>query len=249
MTADEFFADEEWVESLRIKINMIVSKHISSDHRNDLDDLCSAVFLRLINKTIQSYNPKKGRDFLGFILSRVKFAMLDELREWDPASRMQRDRLKTINRVNQDLFQKLGREPTEEEIFKSSGLSAKKFDPRMRWCPVLCSLDDLLDPDHDNDTEFVEVLADEHMSTPFVECARNEQMVLVKKAVAYADLTDQERSYIHSYFWDDRKLDDIAKQDRLTLSRASQVVMKAKRKLRKALVKQMDADAVLGIAA
>lgn len=79
------------------------------------DDLWSAGALALLEAG-RRYDPTKGASFATFAEHRVRGAMLDELRSMDHLPRRLRNRTDDIGKAKHRLQEKLGREPTVDEI-------------------------------------------------------------------------------------------------------------------------------------
>lgn len=92
----------------------------------ELDDLIQAGMIGLLG-AIRRYEPSKGASLRTYATSRIRGAMLDELRaqDWLPRSvRSKGRRIEVaINRLRQSLF----REPTEEEVAAELRLSIEAY--------------------------------------------------------------------------------------------------------------------------
>ena len=86
-----------------------VPSHVS---RNDL---VSAGMLGLA-QAARSYDPERGIAFDRFASTRIRGALLDELRGRDWASRSVRARARGLQAAHEELTNKLGRTPTPEEV-------------------------------------------------------------------------------------------------------------------------------------
>src|SRR6056297_2728098 len=80
-----------------------------------LDDLKSAAMYGLMDAASR-FDPDKGVLFKTFAETRIRGAVLDELRKMDWFSRSMRDKHNRVFREVKRLEQELGRDPTEEEI-------------------------------------------------------------------------------------------------------------------------------------
>src|SRR5882757_3279900 len=86
-----------------------VPNHVS---RNDL---VSAGMLGLA-QAARSFDPERGIAFDRFASTRIRGALLDELRGRDWASRSVRARARGLQAAHEELMNKLGRTPTPEEV-------------------------------------------------------------------------------------------------------------------------------------
>ena len=85
------------------------------------DDLTSAGLLALVSAA-RSYEPDRGVPFAGFAATRIRGAILDELRGLDWASRSVRRRARTIEAARQELTGTLHRLPTTGELAERLGV-------------------------------------------------------------------------------------------------------------------------------
>jgi len=79
------------------------------------DDFWSAGALALLEAG-RRYDPAKGASFATFAEHRVRGAMIDELRNMDHLPRRLRNRTDDVAKAKHKLEEKLGREPTVDEI-------------------------------------------------------------------------------------------------------------------------------------
>ena len=91
----------------RIKINL--PPHV------DIDDLYSVGVTGLI-AAVRRYDPEQGNTFAGYAATRIRGAVLDELRRMDWCPRRVRARTRKLKEAIGAIEQKLGRAATEEEI-------------------------------------------------------------------------------------------------------------------------------------
>jgi RNA polymerase sigma factor for flagellar operon FliA len=81
-------------------------------------DLVSAGMLGLA-QAARSFDPERGIAFDRFASTRIRGALLDELRGRDWASRSVRARARGMAQATEDLTGRLGRVPTSEEVAKA----------------------------------------------------------------------------------------------------------------------------------
>jgi RNA polymerase sigma factor for flagellar operon FliA len=85
-------------------------------------DLVSYGLLGLIG-AIERFDPTRDIKFETYALSRIKGAIIDELRALDWVPRSVRSRAREIERAIGELEAKTGRAPTDEEIAKKVGIT------------------------------------------------------------------------------------------------------------------------------
>jgi RNA polymerase sigma factor for flagellar operon FliA len=108
--------------------------HLASQAVNELarrlpshvnrDDLSSAAMLGLA-QAARSWDPDRGASFERHAATRIRGALLDELRDSDWASRSVRSRARRLQQVGEELTGRLGRTPTQAELAAELGTDAQ----------------------------------------------------------------------------------------------------------------------------
>src|SRR5881398_2055605 len=93
----------------------------------DEGDLVSYGLLGLIG-AIERYDPEREIKFETYAISRIKGAIIDELRAMDWVPRSVRARARDIERAIAELEARLGRAPSDEEIAGKLGVSQDELD-------------------------------------------------------------------------------------------------------------------------
>ena len=104
---------------------------------------CSGFHIGLMHAAT-TYDPMRGASFKTFAFTAIRGAILDEIRKHDPVPRSRRDRLRKLDRAAAELYDKLGRPPTPEDIAEHMGVTADEMDQdllALHTCRVL-SLND-----------------------------------------------------------------------------------------------------------
>src|SRR6476620_11921481 len=91
-----------------------------------LEDLVHAGVLGLI-EAVREYNPNKNASLKSFASFRLRGAILDSLRALDWGSRTLRQNGRKVAESITKLANKLGRQPTEEEIAADTDLEASEL--------------------------------------------------------------------------------------------------------------------------
>lgn len=92
----------------------------------ELDDLIQAGAMGFLG-AIENFDPKKGVTLSAWITQRVRWSLLDELRERDWVPRRVRTHTREISAIIQQIEQEKGREATESDIAERMGVSLKEF--------------------------------------------------------------------------------------------------------------------------
>jgi RNA polymerase sigma factor for flagellar operon FliA len=92
----------------------------------ETEDLVSAGALGFL-RALDSYDPRFGTDFSVYALTRIRGTMVDFVREIDPIGRITRRRLREAARIQSDLEQVLGRQPSLAETAARLGMSVDAY--------------------------------------------------------------------------------------------------------------------------
>src|SRR5919202_3006395 len=84
------------------------------------DDLSSAAMLGLA-QAARSWDPERGASFERHAATRIRGALLDELRDSDWASRSVRSRARRLQQAGEELTGRLRRAPTQAELAAELG--------------------------------------------------------------------------------------------------------------------------------
>ncbi|MGQ0467964.1 MAG: FliA/WhiG family RNA polymerase sigma factor [Sporichthyaceae bacterium] len=194
----------------------------------DLADCMSVGVFGLID-AIEKFDPERGIAFEPYAISRIRGAILDELRAQDWIPRSVRARAKDVQRAWSELENKLGRSPSEPELAEELGLSAAalhKLFGQLAAVNVL-ALDELLgstaqNPDAIN---LGETLADLDAPDPahVVESAEVRRLLVE----ALGTLGEREQTLVRLYYFEGFTLAEIGSVLGVTESRVCQMHTKA----------------------
>ncbi|MEM7446650.1 MAG: RNA polymerase sigma factor FliA [Myxococcota bacterium] len=96
----------------------------------EVDDLISAGTEGLL-KAVNAYDEKVNPRFEPYADTRIRGAILDELRAADPMTRHGRRRMAEVEKTIRELRQEYGTEPTEEEISARLSIPLEQFQKLM----------------------------------------------------------------------------------------------------------------------
>jgi RNA polymerase sigma factor for flagellar operon FliA len=198
----------------RIKLNL--PSHI------DADDLYSVGITGLI-AAVRKYDPEQGNTFAGYAATRIRGAILDELRRMDWCPRRARARARKIKEAINELEQKLGHTADETEIREALGLSAKEYS---KWLeesrPVtFIAIDQLSASDDSDGVSLHELLRDENDETGREKAEKSEMLQLLAQRMG--ELPDIPRKILAMYYFENMRLAEIAAVFGLTESRICQL--------------------------
>lgn len=202
------------------------------------DDLVSAGMLGLA-EAARSFDPARGVPFDGFASTRIRGALLDELRSLDWASRSVRTKARLVEERSNALTVQLGRQPTPAEVATHLGLEASEVqrivDDVNR--AVIVHYDALSATSGDP-----EELLPADGTAPDELLVERERRGYLRDAVQ--TLPDRLRAVVEGYFFQERLMQDIADELGVTESRVSQMRAEALVLLRDGMNSQLDPDLV-----
>src|SRR5215211_462738 len=191
-------------------------------------DLISYGLLGLIG-AIERYEPEREIKFETFAVSRIKGAIIDELRSLDWVPRSVRARARDIEKAHSKLENNLQRAPTEEEMAKE--LKMSEDDLRDALLEIanssVLALDDLwtvADP-AGGQISLLDTIRDPHAIDPQAEIDAAE--LKDRLAESIESLPDRERLVIALYYYENLTLREIGEVLGVTESRVSQLHTKA----------------------
>ncbi len=192
----------------------------------ELDELIQVGMIGLL-EAARAFKPSKGIDFENFALSRVRGAMLDEVRQLSFLPRSATAFNKSENQANIHLSSVLGRAPTQTElaehlgddldVFQKKRGKAKRFET--------FSMEVM--------SEEVMNIADESSRQPEAIFEHKEFMQAVTGAIT--ELPEREQLLMSLYYVDELNLKEIGETLGVTESRVSQLLSATVKKLRSTL--------------
>ena len=194
----------------------------------DESDLVSYGLLGLID-AIERYDPARDVKFETYAISRIRGAIIDELRSMDWVPRSVRARAREIERAIAQLEATLMRAPTDEEIAKKLGVSEEELDGSLLEISrsSIAALDELWSsPTGSGDAvALVDTLEDQHSVEPGSEMETTELKELISEAISA--LPEREKLVITLYYYEELTLREIGEVLGVTESRVSQLHTKA----------------------
>ena len=189
----------------------------------ELDELIQVGMLGLLEAS-KAYDPAKGVEFENFAHSRVRGAMLDEVRRLSVLPRSAVAFNKEHNEGLHVLASELGRNPTESEIAEFMGKDLEEFQRERGKARRFetYSLEVV--------TEEVMGIADEESHQPDVMVEEAEFMDAVTAAIA--DLPEREQTVMQRYYVEELNLKEIGEVLGVSESRISQILSAVVKKLR-----------------
>ena len=226
----------------RVTSNMALVGHIVRESMGRLpghvsrDDLTSAGFTALV-QAARSYDESRGVPFARYAATRVRGAILDELRGIDWASRSVRRRARELDETRTRLAAELGRTASDAEVARVCGIGVEEVvanDDDVSRASVM-SLQGF------GDTPLDDVLPTTAPS-PEQRIEQAERVGYLIDAVAL--LPERLRAVVEGYFFAERPMAEIAEELGVTESRVSQMRAEAMVLLKDALNSALDPELV-----
>jgi RNA polymerase sigma factor FliA len=217
------------------RLAMTLPSHVNTD------DLYSAGLVGLLN-AVRRFDQKCGSSFENYARTRIRGAILDELRRLDWVPRSVHDKAKKVARVMQEVAQRVGNIPTDEQMAKAMKLSLGEYEElldEIRPASYVC-LDSVQEHDGENGGAAYDVIADDHQAEPGSGIATREMAALIEEQLQ--QLPEMQRKVLALYYVEDMRLREIAEVFGVTESRICQIHSKAILAL-KALVRQKEPGA------
>lgn len=209
----------------------------------EFDDLVSYGIFGLID-AIEKYEPARGFKFKTYATTRIRGAIIDELRALDWIPRSVRQKSRELQQVYAELENRLGRAATDDEIARELGISVKDLDQRLSDVSgtAVISLEDVWHVGSDDDEIQVgDTLAGSEKDMPNYKIEREEVKRILISAIK--ELPDREKEVIALYYYEELTLKEIGLVLGVTESRVSQLHSKAVLRLKSKLQKNRDAFA------
>ncbi len=198
----------------------------------DEADLISYGLLGLIN-AVERFDLKRRIKFETYAVTRIKGAIIDELRSMDWVPRSVRARAREIERTSVALEHKLHRAPTDEEMAKALGVTVREFQDSLTQIAnsSLVALDEVWSGSSGNETiALIDTIGDSASSDPAAAMGETETRITLADAIA--GLPEREKIVVSLYYYEGLTLREIGEVLGVTESRVSQLHTKAVLRLR-----------------
>lgn len=200
-------------------------------------DLVSAGMLGLA-QAARSFDPDRGIAFDRFASTRIRGALLDELRGRDWASRSVRARARGLQAVSEDLTGRLGRAPSSTEIAAEMHVPAEtvhKLVDDVHRATVLNYESLVLDGDAES------FLCADEDSPEDAMLSRERQGYLMD---AVKTLPDRLRRVVVGYFFEELSMQELADELGVSESRVSQLRAEALALLKDGITSQLEPESM-----
>ncbi len=192
----------------------------------ELDELIQVGMIGLL-EAARAFNPTKGIEFESFALSRVRGAILDEVRQLSYLPRSAVAFNKSENQATNALASELGRAPTQAELADHMGDDLELFQKRRGNAKRFETLS------MEVMTDEVMGIADERTRQPDAIVEHEQFMGAVTDAIA--ELPERDQLLMSLYYVEELNLKEIGEILGVTESRISQLLTAVVKKLRTTL--------------
>ncbi len=189
-------------------------------------DLVSYGMFGLID-ALEKFDLSKGFKFETYAITRIKGAIIDELRSIDWIPRSVRTKAKKVERALAALEDRLDRTPTEEELAEELEMSVDDLRQVLTQVSLtsIAALDETL-PGEDGDRQsLVDTLADRDATDP--QDALEDAEIRRILAETINRMSDREKTVIVLYYFEGMTLSQIGEVLGVTESRVCQMHTKA----------------------
>jgi RNA polymerase sigma factor FliA len=213
----------------------------------DEEDLVSYGLLGLIG-AIERYDPNRDVKFETYAVTRIKGAIIDELRSLDWVPRSVRARAREIERAIAALEAKLHRPPTDEEIAGQVGITTEELEDSLTDISrsSIAALDELWTVGGSGGDQVALIDTIEDTEAPAPESALDATELKEALGEAITRLPEREKLVITLYYYEELTLREIGEVLGVTESRVSQLHTKAVLRLKARLSGGSQRAAVAG---
>ena len=197
----------------------------------DHADLVSYGIFGLMD-AIDRFEPARGFKFETYAVSRIRGAIIDELRSIDWVPRSVRTKARKLETAMQLLEADLKRTPTDEELAAELGWSLEELQDTLARISLtsIAALDEVLDVGDGDRITLVDTLQDLSVSLPEETLDDAETKRLLRATLTR--LTEREQTVVGLYYFEGMTLAQIGEVLGVTESRVCQIHTKAVLSLR-----------------
>jgi len=199
-------------------------------------DLISYGLMGLIG-AIERFEPERGIKFETFAMTRIRGAIIDELRSLDWVPRSVRSRAREIEAAQAKLEHELQRAPSEAELAKELGIDEEELQTSLLEIAnsSVYALDELwtVSDSSGDQVSLLDTISDPRAEDPQESLATSEVKDRLTEAIA--SLPEREQLVVALYYYENLTLREIGEVLGVTESRVSQLHTKAVMRLKSGL--------------
>jgi RNA polymerase sigma factor for flagellar operon FliA len=196
-----------------------------------IEDISSYGVEGLID-AVEKFSPEHGASFETYALMRIRGNIIDKVRSQDFLPRTARKKIKDVKKVQEDLKQKLGRQPTSSEMAEVLGWEREKVDQVLAEDTTITSIYDKKGTSEES-VEVIDTIQDTGRLTPQEEMEEKDSKSQLEAALAR--LPERERMIMVLYYHENMTLKEIGETIEISESRVCQLHAQAIMKLKNLL--------------
>lgn len=200
----------------------------------ELDDLTSAGIFGLMD-AIEGFDLTRGVKFETYCTTRIRGAILDELRSLDWVPRIVRNKANRIESTWKTLEMEFGRAPTDAEMAERMGMSLPEYEELLRQASAITIVsltDKAREEQGSKELRKIDLLENKKQKDPEDELRRKEVTEFITKG-----LSRKERLIMLLYYYEDLTMREIGATLNLSESRVcqlhSRIIFRLKNQLKK----------------
>jgi RNA polymerase sigma factor for flagellar operon FliA len=188
---------------------------------------------------LEKFDLDRGFKFETYAIPRIRGAIIDELRAMDWVPRSVRFKAREVEKAQAKLENKLGREPTDEEVAELLGITMEdlhQVNTQISLVSVM-ALEETIGGDESGEPRsLMDTLADATSAEPGADLESQEMRAML--AAAIDGLSEREKVVVTLYYFEGLTLAEIGEILGVTESRICQIHTKAVGSLRNNLVER-----------
>jgi RNA polymerase sigma factor for flagellar operon FliA len=198
----------------------------------EIDDLVSSGVVGLMD-AVEKYDPTRDTKFETYAVSRIRGAIVDDLRSLDWVPRSVRRKARLLEEAYSHLEGELHRPASDEEVSNRLNISIEELRNITEDVASagLLSLDDFVgNQDGEKTTRVIDLVCSRRSDSPSANIEVEEMTEVLAGAIL--NLPDKERTVLALYYYEDMTLKEIGRTLGVSESRVSQIHTKAMLRLR-----------------
>ena len=199
-----------------------------------LEDLESYGVFGLL-EAVEKYNPDLGTSFKAYANSRIRGAIIDEIRKLNWLPRTMWQKLQLLNNTKERLQKELGGRVSNGALAEAMGVSTAELNKLTAQINLLSqsSLDETLSTAEGEQLRWGDMIRDPHSPDPLDIVVKKENTRLLAKAIE--ELPEKDRIIMALYYEENLTLKEIGQVLEVSESRVCQLHARALNRLRSKL--------------
>ncbi|MCH8927749.1 MAG: FliA/WhiG family RNA polymerase sigma factor [Candidatus Marinimicrobia bacterium] len=199
-----------------------------------VDEMIDAGVIGLL-ESIDRFDKKAEVKFETYAFTRVRGAMMDELRKMDWAPRSLRDKSKRVEEAKKRLVEKNGRQPSNSELAEELDIPLQKYYQLSKEISAInpISLDQEMTSGEGETTNMYDIIPDKDVISPVEDMEDKELKAQMVSEIE--KLPKKEKLVVALYYYEELTLREIGEILNLSESRVSQIHSKVVKDLKNRL--------------